>query len=66
MRNISSVKLTDSDGEQQETQHWIETARDCSYLSDIKAKELIQEYEKLGKMIGSMINKASSFCGKLN
>lgn len=24
-------KLTDADGEQQETQHWIETALDCSY-----------------------------------
>lgn len=59
-------KLTDADGEQQETQHWIETARDCKYLSDSNARELIGEYEKLGKMIGSMINKASTFCGKLN
>lgn len=59
-------KLTDADGEQQETQHWIETARDCKYLSDSNAGELIGEYEKLGKMIGSMINKASTFCGKLN
>ena len=28
-------KLTDADGEQQETQHWIETALDCGYLSAI-------------------------------
>jgi four helix bundle protein len=26
-------KLTDADGEQLETQHWIEVATDCSYLS---------------------------------
>jgi len=26
-------KLTDADGEQQETQHWIKTASDCNYLS---------------------------------
>ncbi len=26
-------KLTDADGEQQETQHWIETANDCGYLT---------------------------------
>ena len=25
-------KLTDADGEQQETQHWIETAADCGYI----------------------------------
>ena len=25
-------KLTDSDGEQMETQHWIETALDCEYI----------------------------------
>jgi four helix bundle protein len=24
-------KLTDADGEQQETQHWIEVTRDCGY-----------------------------------
>ena len=27
------AKLTDADGEQQETQHWIETAFDCQYLT---------------------------------
>ena len=59
-------KLTDADGEQQETQHWIETACDCDYLSVSEANELIRQYEQLGKMIGSMISKASSFCGKLN
>jgi len=55
-------KLTDADGEQQETQHWIEVARDCEYLDDSKANELITEYKILGKMIGSMISKASMFC----
>ena len=25
-------KLTDADGEQQETQHWMETASDCNYI----------------------------------
>ena len=27
-------KLTDADGEQLETQHWIATAKDCNYLTD--------------------------------
>src|SRR3970282_2655805 len=25
-------KLTDADGEQQETQHWVDTAADCTYV----------------------------------
>ena len=36
-------KLTDSDGEQQETQHWIETAFDCEYISQEEAKALLEK-----------------------
>lgn len=55
-------KLTDADGEQLETQHWIETALDCSYLTINQTTELLEQYYKLGKMIGTMISKSSSFC----
>ncbi|HKL16489.1 MAG TPA: four helix bundle protein [Balneolaceae bacterium] len=55
-------KLTDADGEQQETQHWIEVAQDCGYLDTTESNDLINEYKILGKMIGTMINKASKFC----
>ena len=55
-------KLTDADGEQQETQHWLETAYDCEYLTLERMYELLQQYESLGKMLGSMIGKSSSFC----
>lgn len=55
-------KLTDADGEQQETQHWIEIAKDCKYLNEVEAEHLISEYQTLGKMIGTMMNKASKFC----
>src|SRR3972149_7398716 len=27
-------KLTDADGEQNETQHWIDTAADCAYMDE--------------------------------
>src|SRR6187551_3722986 len=54
-------KLTDADGEQQETQHWIETASDCSYFSADIAYNLLDQYSTLGKMLNSMINKAESF-----
>lgn len=57
-------KLTDADGEQLETQHWIETALQCSYLSKETANILLQQYASLGKMLNSMISKAPSFCNK--
>jgi four helix bundle protein len=34
-------KLTDSDGEQMETQHWIETALECDYIDQKASKNLI-------------------------
>ena len=55
-------KLTDADGEQLETQHWIETAVDCGYVTDAIGQGLLLQYESIGKMLHSMITKASSFC----
>src|SRR5258706_9785644 len=55
-------KLTDADGEQFETYHWIETALDCSYLSDELASDLLHRCDSIGKMINSMINKSEQFC----
>ncbi len=57
-------KLTDADGEQLETQHWIETAQDCSYISTECASELLKHYSSIGKMLNSMMSKAESFCNK--
>ena len=58
-------KLTDADGEQLETQHWIETASDCSYISTEVANGLLSQCASIGKMLNSMIQKSSSFCGNL-
>ena len=55
-------KLTDADGEQHETQHWLETARDCGYISQERADLLIEKCREIGRLIGSMIAKASLFC----
>ena len=55
-------KLTDADGEQQETQHWIETASDCNYLSTEQTKDWLEQYASVGRMLNSMINKADRFC----
>ena len=55
-------KLTDADGEQLETQHWIETALDCRYISDAQAQHLNQQCQSIGKMLGGMIAKSNKFC----
>lgn len=55
-------KLTDSDGEQQETQHWIETASDCAYISQEDAKALLEKCSEIGRLLGGMIAKAEQFC----
>ena len=57
-------KLTDADGEQQETQHWIETALDCGYLTEQTRNQLIDEFNRIGRMLQSMIDKADQFCGQ--
>ncbi len=57
-------KLTDADGEQMETQHWIETALDCCYISNEIAKNLLGQCTTIGKMLNSMMEKSSSFCIK--
>jgi len=57
-------KLTDSDAEQLETQHWIEVSEECNYINSEKAKNLLQKCESIGKMIQSMIDKSSIFCKK--
>src|SRR6267142_5323137 len=45
-------KLTDADGEQAETQHWLGTARACSYLSDKDQKPLLERCSRIGQMLG--------------
>ncbi|MBI5823694.1 MAG: four helix bundle protein [Chloroflexi bacterium] len=56
-------KLTDSDGEQMETQHWIETALDCEYIDQKTSAQLLEKCLEIGRMLGGMIEKAELFCG---
>lgn len=55
-------KLTDADGEQMETQHWLETALDCKYLSKEETTVFLQKYAELGRILGGMMAKAALFC----
>jgi four helix bundle protein len=55
-------KLTDADGELQESLHWIATASDCRYLSPSEATDLDARCESLGRSLGAMIAKHEKFC----
>ena len=56
-------KLTDADGEQQETQHWIETATDCGYINRSQSVALRSSCEEIGRLLNGMMTKADLFCG---
>lgn len=55
-------KLTDADGEQMETQHWITVAFDCGYLAADETRRLGGLCLEVGRMLGSMIQQADQFC----
>jgi four helix bundle protein len=57
------TKLTDADGEQQETQHWIETAADCGYLTVNQAQLLKERCAEIGRLLASLTKKSGLFCG---
>lgn len=57
-------KLTDSDGEQMETQHWIGTALDCEYIDQKINDQLVAKCLEIGRMLNGMMDKADLFCGE--
>ena len=57
-------KLTDADGEQSETQHWIIVAFDDGYISREDAQKLGSQAKEIGAMLGSMIQNAEDFRGE--
>jgi four helix bundle protein len=57
-------KLTDADGEQAETQHWLDTATACDYLPEKEQMVLLEKCSRIGQMLGTMIAKPEKFCHK--
>ena len=57
-------KLTDADGEQMETQHWIGTAMDCDYIDQKTNDQLVAKCLEIGRMLNGMMDKADMFCGE--
>ena len=54
-------KLTDSDGENSETDTWFDFARDCKYLEESDHARLTERCAAVGKMLGSMLNNPMPF-----
>ena len=48
-------KLTDADGENAETETWIDFAHDCKYLSQQDHALLVTKCHEVGAMLGSMM-----------
>jgi four helix bundle protein len=54
-------KLTDSDGENSETQVWLEFAFACKYISNDSYQELLAESTEIGKLINYMLLNPEKF-----
>jgi hypothetical protein len=54
-------KLSDADGELQETAHWLATAEACGYLSANQLRALQGCLKSIGKKLGAMMAKPETF-----
>jgi len=55
-------KLTDSLGEEYETENWLDYSVDCKYLEKEIQTRLVNEYAEVRKMLISMINNPEKWC----
>ncbi len=58
-------KLTDCDGENNETGTSLLFARDCGYLHPDVASHILEENREIGRMLGAMIKNPHSFLLRL-
>src|SRR5256885_15079869 len=54
-------KLTDSDGENSETDSSLDFARDCEYISTDEHRALTSKCAEIGRMLSGMMKKSGSF-----
>ncbi len=59
-------KLTDSDGENSETNVWLQYALSCEYITLEKFSELNEQNKEIGKLINYMINNPNKFGSSKN
>ena len=54
-------KLTDADGEANETVIWLRFAKDCGYITAETFEALYSRYGEVGKLLGYMMDNPSKF-----
>ncbi|MBA7677985.1 hypothetical protein ES703_86252 [subsurface metagenome] len=59
-------KLSDADGEQAETQHWLDTSLKCEYISSKDHQRLLGKCKKIGRMLGKMMAEPENWCSRFN
>ncbi|MCK6620854.1 MAG: four helix bundle protein [Calditrichaceae bacterium] len=59
-----TMKMSDADGETSETTVHLDFAKDCSYITEDIHNSLIQRYQEVGKMLGSMADHPERFLPK--
>ena len=57
-------KLSDSLGEEFETEVWLHFSKDCEYIDSETCNKLIEGYDEVRKMLISMMNHPEKFCKK--
>ena len=55
-------KLTDSLGEEFETEVWLDYSLNCKYISALDHSNLVNAYSEVRKMLISMINNPEKWC----
>ena len=54
-------KLTDCDGENNETDTSLDFAKDCGYITSKQHEVLLAKCAEIGRMLGGMMKKSDSF-----
>jgi four helix bundle protein len=60
-KDYFSNKLNDCETENNETQVWLDFAKDCGYLTEEKYLDLTAKNDEVGKLIWYMINNPDKF-----
>jgi len=55
-------KLSDSLGEEYETENWLDYSKDCKYIAIETHTKLMFGYDEVRKMLISIINNPDKFC----
>ena len=54
-------KLTDCDGENDESDTCLDFARDCGYITEEQYNEMVADCAEVGRMLGAMIREPHKF-----